>query len=55
MSRRFDISVVGLYILDILGRPVTAIPDGGNVEDVKPDDGDVEAPAHPCTLAMYCT
>ena len=32
MTRRFDVSVVGLYILDILGRPVTAIPDGGIVE-----------------------
>ncbi len=29
---RHDVSVVGLYILDILGRPVTAIPDGGNVD-----------------------
>ena len=28
----FDVSVVRLYILDILGRPVTAIPDGGNVD-----------------------
>jgi sugar/nucleoside kinase (ribokinase family) len=27
-----DVSVVGLYILDILGCPVTKIPDGGNVE-----------------------
>lgn len=27
-----DVSVVGLYILDILGRPVSAIPEGGNVE-----------------------
>ncbi|MEM7710117.1 MAG: sugar kinase [Pseudomonadota bacterium] len=27
-----DVSVIGLYILDVLGRPVTAIPDGGNVE-----------------------
>ncbi|MGP1396027.1 MAG: carbohydrate kinase family protein [Inquilinaceae bacterium] len=27
-----DVSVIGLYILDILGRPVTAIPDGGNVD-----------------------
>ena len=32
MSRRFDVSVVGLYILDILGRPVEKIPDGGNVD-----------------------
>ncbi|MEO9337583.1 sugar kinase [Mesorhizobium sp. SB112] len=29
---RYDVSVVGLYILDILGRPVTRIPDRGNVE-----------------------
>ncbi len=27
-----DVSVVGLYILDVLGCPVTKIPDGGNVE-----------------------
>jgi sugar/nucleoside kinase (ribokinase family) len=27
-----DVSVVGLYILDVLGRPVDAIPEGGNVE-----------------------
>ena len=26
-----DVSVIGLYILDILGRPVEAIPEGGNV------------------------
>lgn len=32
MTRRFDVSVVGLYILDILGRPVSAIPEGGNVD-----------------------
>jgi sugar/nucleoside kinase (ribokinase family) len=29
---RYDVSVVGLYILDILGRPVSAIPAGGNVD-----------------------
>jgi sugar/nucleoside kinase (ribokinase family) len=29
---RVDVSVVGLYILDVLGRPVTAIPEGGNVD-----------------------
>ena len=28
----FDVSVVGLYILDILGRPVVAIPPGGQVD-----------------------
>ena len=27
-----DVSVVGLYILDVLGRPVDAIPAGGNVD-----------------------
>lgn len=32
MTRKFDVSVVGLYILDILGRPVQKIPDGGNVD-----------------------
>lgn len=29
---RYDVSVIGLYILDVLGRPVTRIPDGGNVD-----------------------
>ncbi len=29
---RYDVSVIGLFILDILGRPVTAIPDRGNVD-----------------------
>jgi len=32
---RVDISVVGLYILDVLGRPVTAIPAGGNVDFIE--------------------
>lgn len=32
MTNQFDVSVVGLYILDVLGRPVEAIPEGGNVE-----------------------
>lgn len=32
---RFDVSVVGLYILDVLGRPVTAIPEGGNVDFIE--------------------
>lgn len=27
-----DVSVIGLYILDILGRPVSAIPERGNVD-----------------------
>ena len=35
MTRRFDVSVVGLYILDVLGRPVTAIPEGGNVDFIE--------------------
>ncbi len=35
MTRAFDVSVVGLYILDILGRPVTAIPEGGNVDFIE--------------------
>lgn len=30
-----DVSVIGLYILDILGRPVEAIPEGGNVEFIE--------------------
>ena len=32
---RYDVSVVGLYILDVLGRPVTRIPDRGNVEFIE--------------------
>lgn len=31
-TRTYDISVVGLYILDVLGRPVERIPERGNVE-----------------------
>lgn len=27
-----DVAVIGLYILDVLGRPVSAIPEGGGVE-----------------------
>ena len=27
---KHDVSVVGLYCIDVLGRPVTAIPEGGN-------------------------
>ncbi|MEM9108144.1 MAG: sugar kinase [Pseudomonadota bacterium] len=30
-----DVSVIGLYILDVLGRPVTRIPDGGGVEFIE--------------------
>lgn len=29
---KHDVSVIGLYILDVLGRPVSRIPDKGNVE-----------------------
>ena len=32
MARAHDVSVVGLYILDVLGCPVTRIPERGNVE-----------------------
>ena len=32
---RYDVSVIGLYILDVLGRPVTHIPDRGNVEFIE--------------------
>ncbi|MCU0906920.1 MAG: sugar kinase [Rhodobacteraceae bacterium] len=32
---RPDVSVVGLYILDVLGRPVTRIPDRGNVDFIE--------------------
>lgn len=32
---RYDVSVIGLYILDILGRPVKHIPDRGNVEFIE--------------------
>ena len=32
---RYDVSVIGLYILDVLGRPVTRIPDRGNVEFIE--------------------
>jgi hypothetical protein len=30
-----DVSVIGLYILDVLGRPVTAIPTGGGVDFIE--------------------
>ncbi|MEI8178099.1 sugar kinase [Aestuariivirga sp.] len=30
-----DVSVIGLYILDVLGRPVTRIPDKGNVDFIE--------------------
>lgn len=32
---RYDVSVIGLYILDILGRPVSRIPEGGGVDFIK--------------------
>ncbi|WP_054302036.1 MULTISPECIES: carbohydrate kinase family protein [Gemmobacter] len=32
---RFDVSAVGLYIVDILGRPVTRIPEGGRAEYIE--------------------
>lgn len=32
---RYDVSVVGLFILDVLGRPVTRIPDRGNVDFIE--------------------
>ena len=32
---RYDVSVIGLYILDILGRPVSRIPERGNVDFIK--------------------
>ena len=28
---KHDVSVIGFYVLDVLGRPITDIPDGGNV------------------------
>ncbi|MDQ0467753.1 sugar/nucleoside kinase (ribokinase family) [Labrys wisconsinensis] len=31
-AMRYDVSVIGLYILDVLGRPVSRIPERGNVE-----------------------
>jgi hypothetical protein len=30
-----DVSVIGLYILDVLGRPVERIPEGGRVEFIE--------------------
>jgi sugar/nucleoside kinase (ribokinase family) len=35
LSMRYDVSVIGLYILDILGRPVTRIPERGNVDFIE--------------------
>jgi sugar/nucleoside kinase (ribokinase family) len=31
-TKKYDASIVGLYILDVLGRPISKIPEGGNVE-----------------------
>ena len=35
MTKKYDATIVGLYILDVLGRPVSKIPDGGNVEFIE--------------------
>lgn len=32
---RYDVSVIGLFILDVLGRPVTRIPERGNVDFIE--------------------
>ena len=32
---RYDVSVIGLYILDVLGRPVSRIPERGNVDFIE--------------------
>jgi sugar/nucleoside kinase (ribokinase family) len=32
---RYDVSVVGLYILDVLGRPISRIPERGNVDFIE--------------------
>jgi sugar/nucleoside kinase (ribokinase family) len=32
---RYDVSVIGLYILDVLGRPVSRIPEGGDVDFIE--------------------
>lgn len=32
---RYDVSVIGLYILDVLGRPITRIPDRGGVDFIE--------------------
>src|SRR5260221_1794697 len=32
---RYDVSVIGLYILDVLGRPVVRIPDRGNIDFIE--------------------
>jgi hypothetical protein len=35
MAMPFDVSVVGLYIVDVLGRPVEQIPPGGGVDFIE--------------------
>ncbi len=35
LEKKYDASIVGLYILDVLGRPISKIPDGGNVEFIE--------------------
>ncbi len=35
MQKKYDATIVGLYILDVLGRPVSKIPEGGNVEFIE--------------------
>jgi sugar/nucleoside kinase (ribokinase family) len=35
MTMARDVSVIGLYILDVLGRPVSRIPERGNVEFIE--------------------
>lgn len=32
---KYDVSVIGLYILDVLGRPVSRIPERGNVDFIE--------------------
>ena len=31
MQKKYDTTLLGLVVLDILGRPVSKIPDGGNL------------------------
>tara|TARA_Y100001936_G_scaffold220720_1_gene235098 strand:+ start:789 stop:1733 length:945 start_codon:yes stop_codon:yes gene_type:complete len=31
MQKKYDTTVLGLYVLDILGRPISKIPEGGNL------------------------
>ena len=34
-SFRYDVSAIGLYCIDVQGRPVTRIPDGGNADFIE--------------------